>query len=45
MVGGLVEYAALLTGYRSLLIAVAVFYGLAFALGRRHLRPSVAAAA
>jgi hypothetical protein len=43
MVGGLVEYAALLTGYRSLLIAVAVFYGLAFALGRRYLRPSVPA--
>ena len=38
MFGGLLEYVALVTGYRALLIAVAVLYGLAFAFGRRHLR-------
>jgi SAM-dependent methyltransferase len=37
MVGGLLEYAALVTGYRNLLIVVAVFYGLAFLTGHRHL--------
>jgi spermidine synthase len=37
MVGGALEYLALITGYRSLLIAVAVLYGLAFLTGRRHL--------
>jgi SAM-dependent methyltransferase len=37
MVGGVVEYAALITGYRLLLVFAAVFYGLAFLLGRRHL--------
>jgi hypothetical protein len=37
MVGGALEYLALVTGYRSLLIAVAVLYGLAFLTGRRHL--------
>ena len=35
MVGGLLEYSALLTGYRNLLILVAVLYGVAYALGRR----------
>lgn len=55
MVGGLIEYAALLTGYRALLAVVAVLYGLAFLAGRRHLaapsgpepgsRPVAAAAA
>ena len=30
MVGGLIEYAALVTGYRALLIAVACLYGLAW---------------
>jgi hypothetical protein len=43
MVGGVIEYAAIATGYRNLLILVAILYGLAFALGRRHL--GVAAAA
>ncbi len=38
MVGGLLEYIALLTGYQALLVLVAVLYGLAFLLGRRHLR-------
>ena len=35
MVGGLLEYSALLTGYRNLLLLVAVLYGVAYALGRR----------
>jgi hypothetical protein len=38
MVGGMLEYASLLTGYRSLLILVALLYGAAFAL-----RPRMAA--
>jgi SAM-dependent methyltransferase len=37
MVGGLLEYGALVVGYRSLLLAVAVLYGLAFLFGRSHL--------
>jgi hypothetical protein len=37
MVGGLVEYGALLVGYRALLIVAAVLYGLAFLTGRSHL--------
>jgi SAM-dependent methyltransferase len=37
MVGGLLEYAALVTGYRNLLVLVAAAYGLAFLTGRRHL--------
>lgn len=39
MVGGLLEYAAMVTGYRSLLVIVALAYGLAFLTGRRHLTP------
>jgi hypothetical protein len=31
MVGGMLEYLSLVTGYRALLIVVAVLYGLAFA--------------
>lgn len=38
MVGGLLEYASLVTGYRFLLIVAAACYGLAFLLGRRHFR-------
>ncbi len=38
MFGGVLEYAALVSGYRLLLVIVAIFYGLAFVLGRRHLR-------
>ncbi len=45
MVGGVLEYMALITGYRSLLIVVAVLYGLAFAFGRRHLGARAAASA
>jgi len=35
MVGGTLEYIALITGYRFLLVLVAVLYGLAFATGLR----------
>ena len=35
MVGGVLEYVSLLTGYRSLLLLVAVLYGLAFVLRPR----------
>jgi SAM-dependent methyltransferase len=41
MVGGTLEYASLVTGYRALLVVVAVLYGLAFLTGRRYLpRPA-----
>ena len=43
MVGGVLEYLSLLTGYRALLALVAVLYGLAFLLGRRHLAAPAAA--
>lgn len=36
MVGGVLEYGALLTGYRALLIVVAVLYGLAFITSPRR---------
>jgi len=39
MVGGVIEYVSLVTGYRALLIVVAGLYGLAFLTGRRHLVP------
>jgi len=39
MVGGVLEYTSLLLGYRNLLPMVAALYGLAFVLGRKHLRP------
>ncbi len=44
MVGGVLEYGALVVGYRALLVAAAVLYGLAFLFGRRHLgaRPAPA---
>jgi hypothetical protein len=35
IVGGVLEYLALITGYRFLLVLVAVLYGLAFVFGRR----------
>jgi hypothetical protein len=38
MVGGVLEYMALLTGYQALLLVVAGLYGLAFITGRAHLR-------
>ena len=34
MVGGVLEYLALITGYRFLLIVIAVLYGLAFVTSR-----------
>ncbi len=40
MVGGTIEYVALIGGYRSLLVVVAVFYGLAFLIGRRRVVPA-----
>jgi hypothetical protein len=43
VLGGILEYTALLAGYRSLLIVAAVLYGLAFVFGRRHLSGSAAA--
>jgi SAM-dependent methyltransferase len=39
MVGGLMEYVALISGYQTLLILVALLYGAAFLAGRVHLRP------
>jgi len=36
MVGGVCEYMALVSGYQSLLIAVVIFYGLAYWLWRRN---------
>jgi hypothetical protein len=42
MVGGAIEYVALITGYRFLLVVVAALYGLAFILSRtRAMRPAV----
>lgn len=38
MVGGLLEYAALITGYQTLALVVALLYTLAFVAGRGHLR-------
>ena len=38
MVGGVLEYASLVTGYRALLLVVAALYGLAF-LFQRGPRP------
>jgi hypothetical protein len=37
MVGGILEYSSLIFGYRSLLLLVALLYGLAFLFGRKHL--------
>jgi hypothetical protein len=44
MVGGLVEYGALVTGYRALLIVAGALYGCAFLFGRRHLGEHAAVA-
>ena len=38
MAGGILEYTSLIVGYRSLLIVVAVLYGLAFVTGLENLR-------
>lgn len=37
MLGGVLEYLAIATGYRFLLVLVALLYGAAYLLGRRHL--------
>jgi hypothetical protein len=37
IVGGALAYLSLITGFRFLLVVVAVLYGLAFAFGRRHI--------
>lgn len=37
MAGGVLEYTSLIIGYRSLLIVIAVLYGLAFMLGQKQL--------
>ncbi len=42
MAGGILEYSSLVFGYRSLLLVIAVLYGLAFLLGRKHLAQSPA---
>jgi len=38
ILGGVLEYLSLIAGYRWLLVAVALLYGLAFITGRGHLR-------
>ena len=40
MVGGVLEYGAIMVGYRNLLVVVALLYGFAFVTGRSHLRRS-----
>jgi hypothetical protein len=42
MVGGVLEYVALVTGYQALLLLVAALYGAAFLTGRVHLRTAPA---
>jgi hypothetical protein len=36
MLGGAIEYIALITGYRALLILVAILYGLAWLFANRY---------
>jgi hypothetical protein len=43
ILGGALEYSALVVGYRALALFAAALYGLAFLFGRRHLRGGVAA--
>ena len=40
MVGGALEYLALILGFNALLVVVALCYGLALLTGRRHLLPA-----
>ena len=37
ILGGVLEYSAMVVGYRALLILAAILYGLAFAFGRKYL--------
>jgi hypothetical protein len=41
MVGGVLEYLALITGYRFLLIVVGVLYACAFVASRRRVLASI----
>jgi len=43
ILGGALEYSALVVGYRALALLAAALYGLAFLFGRRHLRGRVPA--
>lgn len=43
MVGGLIEYLALITGYQALALVVALLYGLAFLFGQFQILPTRAA--
>jgi hypothetical protein len=43
MVGGALEYLALILGFNALLVVVALCYSLAFVTGRRHLMPAAVA--
>jgi len=45
MVGGLIEYSALIIGYRMLLVVAGALYALAFLFGRRHLHDHTASPA
>ena len=45
MVGGVLEYASLVVGYRALLLVAALLYGLAFVFGRQHIGARSAAPA
>ncbi|MGI8929493.1 MAG: spermidine synthase [Candidatus Limnocylindrales bacterium] len=38
VVGGVIEYTALMTGYTALAILVVILYGAAFVFGRKHMR-------
>ena len=40
MVGGALEYLALVLGFNALLVIVALCYTMAFVLGRKHLVPA-----
>jgi hypothetical protein len=40
MVGGVLEYSALVLGYRNLLIVALLLYSAAFVTGRKHLAPA-----
>jgi hypothetical protein len=42
MLGGVLEYGAIVVGYRNLLIVVGALYGLAYVTGREQLRPAQA---
>ncbi|MHB8458271.1 MAG: polyamine aminopropyltransferase, partial [Acidimicrobiales bacterium] len=44
LMGGLLEYLSLITGFKFLLVVTAVLYAMAFFFGRRHLTSQVGAA-